>query len=776
MATVSYQLRSQYVATYAGGSIAYGPNSLTFDVGAALTAGGGTITTSDAALAAVLDDYPPLFKSGSSGVLTPQIQSRLRSMSVGNAAITTETVFESHLNNEQFPRLKVLGDGTITTGNGTVDPVTPVGGSGTGIPATLLDAKGDIIAASAADTAAKLTVGVNGDVLTADSTAANGIKWQAPGTGTAILQTIVDVKGDLIAATASNTVARVPTGTVGQVLTVVPATASGLSWTDAAPLYNAVTFGGLVNSTVTDQTTEIAAFYAAIPNNSVAYFPAGTYIGLHAPGKQVTILGDGKHYTIFKSPTGPAALTKLVNFAASVKCAIVGVKLNANLEANVARGVNNEQNGGDKYLVVRDCSFENFTSTTGIAPHGSGAAGIYVWTADAVIVENNDFIDCIHSVFMDTPGPDCRVVNNRIWHTGAPGIGKSGIVLRRTTSAYCGALVEGNTVENIRSDPGALGVEGHCINIDKTQGVRVVNNATRDCATAGIHIGSGAYGAEVVGNNVSESGVAGHGGAIYVELNIGTTDTTVGTAGRRNGCTLTGNSIYNNSLYGVSLSYSSGTIMSSNVIFESGREGIFNDSDSCIFADNVLYNNNTLDLAASPSSTPNVQAQLRVTVGNNCTLDGNIVFDNQTVPTSDYGIAVADHTHILIGNKSAGVTAAFFESGVATNLALLNPSYNNDPQARLAKAANYTVTAADPGTLAITSTAAARTITLPAATVWRPGTQLKVKDESGAAATNNITITRAGTDTIDGANTLVINTNYGKATIYTDGVSKWFTV
>lgn len=72
-----------------------------------------------------------------------------------------------------------LGEDGVLHLKDSAGAVTDIGSS-SGIPATLFDAKGDIIAATAADTAARVAVGADGTFVMADSGSTPGLKWYVP--------------------------------------------------------------------------------------------------------------------------------------------------------------------------------------------------------------------------------------------------------------------------------------------------------------------------------------------------------------------------------------------------------------------------------------------------------------------------------------------------------------------------------------------------------------------------------------------------------------------
>ena len=122
---------------------------------------------------------------------------------------------------------------------------------------TDINAKGDLFVGAAVDTSAILASGTNGQVLKVNTATTSGLEWGSlaadiegvtAGTGltgggtsgtvtlaldsaAVIAPTIVDAKGDIIAASADNTPARLAVGTNGQVLTAASGQTTGLQWT-----------------------------------------------------------------------------------------------------------------------------------------------------------------------------------------------------------------------------------------------------------------------------------------------------------------------------------------------------------------------------------------------------------------------------------------------------------------------------------------------------------------------------------------------------------------
>jgi hypothetical protein len=86
----------------------------------------------------------------------------------------------------------------------------------------------------------------------------------------------------------------------------------------------------------------------------------------------------------------------------------------------------------------------------------------------------------------------------------------------------------------------------------------------------------------------------------------------------------------------------------------------------------------------------------------------------------------------------------------------------------------YSVVSGDAQKVLAIDTSAARTLNLPAATT---AMFVMVKDKTGSAQTNNITVAPNGTDTIEGVNaSWVISTNRASVGFISDGVSAWYVV
>jgi len=71
--------------------------------------------------------------------------------------------------------------------------------------------------------------------------------------------------------------------------------------------------------------------------------------------------------------------------------------------------------------------------------------------------------------------------------------------------------------------------------------------------------------------------------------------------------------------------------------------------------------------------------------------------------------------------------------------------------------------------IGVTDTSVPRLVTISSVDIAKEGRFIYVKDESGGAGTNSITIATEGAQTIDGSATKIINTNFGSKLMYSDG-------
>ena len=157
-------------------------------------------------------------------------------------------------------------------------------------PLTILDAKGDLISATAADTPARVPVGTNGQVLTADSTESTGLKWTTPAAGGKVLQVVQSVY------TTSTTIASTTMTDTGLTATITPSSAS--SKILVIVNQNAEAFRETDNNGIHLRLLRGATALVTATNAAFVYHVGG-----------VSIVGVNTNFTYLDSPATTSATT-----------------------------------------------------------------------------------------------------------------------------------------------------------------------------------------------------------------------------------------------------------------------------------------------------------------------------------------------------------------------------------------------------------------------------------------------------------------------------------
>ena len=159
----------------------------------------------------------------------------------------------------------------------------------------IVDAKGDLIGATAADTPSRIAVGTNGQVLTADSTAATGVAWATP----AGSMTLLNAGGTTLSG-ASTAVSFTSTGYTGLKIILK----------DVYVTVDAVAYFTLNNDGASNYSFAIVRGAGSVTRESNPAFGAYYYLFQTLPTSNTTLLnGNGQIDLFFPTDTDNVSFT-----------------------------------------------------------------------------------------------------------------------------------------------------------------------------------------------------------------------------------------------------------------------------------------------------------------------------------------------------------------------------------------------------------------------------------------------------------------------------------
>jgi len=171
------------------------------------------------------------------------------------------------------------------------------------IDASLYATKGDILAADALSSPTALSVGGDGTVLTADSGAATGLAWSTVTDDTKIAKSTLLAKGSLISATSVGVPVNFGVGSDGNILTADSTQASGLRWGSISASSigaNTIDTVNLVDDSVT--SAKIAAYQ--VGSEHLGPITINT-----VNGQTYTLIGADRNKVLIMNNTLPQTLT-----------------------------------------------------------------------------------------------------------------------------------------------------------------------------------------------------------------------------------------------------------------------------------------------------------------------------------------------------------------------------------------------------------------------------------------------------------------------------------